>query len=53
MELGGVGRVPVDVAWPLSWRPRAMAMLDTGLWAIAAMFTVARQGLMGPVGRVG
>jgi len=47
MELGGVGRVPVEAAWPLSWRPKAMAMLDIGFWAEAAMFTVGRQGLTG------
>ena len=45
MELGGVGRVPVEAAWPLSWRPKAMAMLDMGFWAEAAMFTGMRQGL--------
>ena len=38
MELGGVGRVPVEGAWPPSCiRPKAMAMFDTGLWAMAAM----------------
>lgn len=38
MELGGVRRVPLEGAWPPScMRPKATAMLETGLWAMAAM----------------
>lgn len=44
MELGGVGRVPVEVACPLSWRPKAMAMLDMGLRATVAMLSRAGKG---------
>ena len=44
MELGGVGKVPVDAAWlpscigiPVDWAARAAVMLDRGLWATAAI----------------